>query len=427
MEKLLITGGRRLNGKVSISGAKNAAVAVIPASILVDGICRIENIPDVKDVNIIIDLLSKLGAKTKFIGKNTVEIDSRKLNSYVAEYEDVKKMRASYYLLGALLGRFNHAQVPFPGGCDFGLRPIDQHVKGFEAMGVKTRVSHGVIFADCKELLANQIYLDVVSVGATINIMLAAVKAKGMTVIENAAKEPHVVDTANFLNAMGANIRGAGTDVIKIRGVEKLGGGTYSIIPDQIEAGTYMIAAAAAGGDVTIENVIPKHLESISAKLIEMGVTVEEMDDKIRIMRDGPLNKANIKTLPYPGFPTDLQPPIVALLTIAEGTSVVTEGVWDNRFQYVDELNKMGSKIKVDGKIAVIEGVKSLTGAKIRSTDLRAGAAMLIAGLVANGVTELTDLKHIDRGYEKFEAKFAKLGAKMKRVKTIDVLKGEAL
>ena len=427
MEKLLITGGRQLNGTITISGAKNAAVAVIPAAMLVDGVCRIENVPDIKDVNLIIEIIEKLGAKTRFIGKDVLEIDSRKLNSFTASYDVVKKMRGSSYLLGALLGRFNQAEVSLPGGCDFGVRPIDQHIKGFEALGVKTHITHGVIKAKAEELIANQIYLDIVSVGATINLMLAAVRAKGVTIIENAAKEPHVVDTANFLNAMGANIRGAGTDVIKIRGVEELTGGTYSIIPDQIEAGTYMIAAAATGGDVTIENVIPKHLESVTAKLIEMGVTVEELDDKIRIKRNKPLHKANVKTLPYPGFPTDLQPPIVALLSLAEGTSIVTEGVWDNRFQYVEELKRMGANIKVDGKVAVIEGVKQLSGAPVRSTDLRAGAAMLIAGLVAQGVTEVLELRHIDRGYEKFENKLSKVGAKIRRVKTYEGLKGEAL
>lgn len=420
LDKLVITGGSQLSGEVTVSGAKNAVVAIIPAALLVEGICRIENVPNIKDVTVIIDMLAQLGAKIHYINKNIIEIDCSKVTSYTAPYEMVKKMRASYYLLGALLGRFKKAEVAFPGGCDFGVRPIDQHIKGFEALGVAIEMEHGVINASAKQLTGSQVYMDVVSVGATINVMLAAVKAEGITIIENAAKEPHVVDVANFLNAMGANVKGAGTDVIKIKGVEKLSGGTYSVIPDQIEAGTFMIAAAATGGDVLVKNVIPKHLESITAKLIEMNVNVKEYDDAIRVSRMEKLVKANVKTLPYPGFPTDLQPPIVVLLSIAEGTSIVTEGVWDSRFQYVDELKRMGADIKVEGRIAVVEGVKKLSGSPVNATDLRAGAAMVIAGLVADGRTEVHHLKHIDRGYENFEEKLKILGANIKRVKDTD-------
>lgn len=417
MEKFVIKGGNRLTGEVTISGAKNAAVAVIPAALLVEGVCRIENIPNIQDVSVILEMLVKLGAKVQYINSNTIEIDCTKVESYKAPYEMVRKMRASYYLLGALLGRFKRAYVAMPGGCDFGVRPIDQHIKGLEAFGAKIKVSHGVIDASVDHLKGNQVYMDVVSVGATINLMLAAVKAEGITVIENAAKEPHVVDVANFLNSMGAIVKGAGTDVIKIKGVKKLEGGSYAIIPDQIEAGTFMIAAAATGGDVLIKNVIPKHLESITAKLIEMNVNVEEYDDAVRVWRTKKLTKANVKTLPYPGFPTDLQPPIVVLLSTAEGTSIVTEGVWDNRFQYVDELKRMGANIKVDGRTAIIEGIHQLSGSPVKATDLRAGAGLVIAGLMADGVTEIHDLKHIDRGYEYFEEKLSSLGADIKRVK----------
>jgi len=417
LEKFVIKGGNRLTGEVTISGAKNAAVAVIPAALLVEGVCRIENIPNIQDVSVILEMLVKLGAKVQYINSNTIEIDCTKVESYKAPYEMVRKMRASYYLLGALLGRFKRAYVAMPGGCDFGVRPIDQHIKGLEAFGAKIKVSHGVIDASVDHLKGNQVYMDVVSVGATINLMLAAVKAEGITVIENAAKEPHVVDVANFLNSMGAIVKGAGTDVIKIKGVKKLEGGSYAIIPDQIEAGTFMIAAAATGGDVLIKNVIPKHLESITAKLIEMNVNVEEYDDAVRVWRTKKLTKANVKTLPYPGFPTDLQPPIVVLLSTAEGTSIVTEGVWDNRFQYVDELKRMGANIKVDGRTAIIEGIHQLSGSPVKATDLRAGAGLVIAGLMADGVTEIHDLKHIDRGYEYFEDKLSSLGADIKRVK----------
>lgn len=417
MEKFVIMGGKRLVGDVSISGAKNAAVAVIPAALLVEGTCRIENVPAIKDVDVIVDILKYLGAKVSYIDEHCLEINCEKVKSFSAPYEMTQRMRASYYLIGALLGRFNHAEVPPPGGCNFGTRPIDMHIKGFEALGANVSIDKGYIEAHAEKLRSAQIFMDVVSVGATINIMLAAVRAENITTIENAAKEPHVVDVANFLNAMGANIRGAGTDIIKINGVKKLSGGTYTIIPDQIEAGTFMIAAAATAGDVLVKNVIPKHLESITAKLAEMNVKVEEFDDSIRVSRNVPIQKANVKTLPYPGFPTDLQPQIVTLLSVAQGTSVITESVWDNRFQYVDELRRLGANINVDGKIAVVEGVERLSGAPVRATDLRAGAGMVIAGLMAHGVTELHELRHIDRGYEYLEEKLRSLGAQIIRRK----------
>lgn len=416
MEKLIIEGQKPLKGEVYISGAKNAAVAIIPAAILLDAPCRIENIPAIKDVNTLWDILTDLGAEITPEDNNTFVINPININSYSASYEMVKSMRASYYLLGALLGRFKKAEVSLPGGCDFGFRPIDQHIKGFEAMGAKVDIEHGVVKVYAEKLTGAQIYLDVVSVGATINLMLAAVKAKGTTVIENAAKEPHVVDVANFLNAMGAVIKGAGTDVIKIRGVETLAGGkTHSIIPDMIEAGTFMIAAAATKGDVTIQNIIPKHMESLSAKLSEMNVNVHEGGDWIRITGTDHFHKVNIKTLPYPGFPTDLHPPATVLLCLAEGTSTITEGIWDLRFQYVDELKRMGARIKVEGRMAVVEGSTRLSGAPVKATDLRAGAALVVAGLVAEGKTEIHDIKYIDRGYENLEEKLRNLGAKIYR------------
>lgn len=415
MDKYIILGGKRLCGEVTVSGAKNAAVAVIPATLLVEGPCRIENVPNIKDVHVILDSLKYLGARIKHINEHTIEINCTNVKSFSPPYEHTSKMRASYYLIGALLGRFNRAKVPPPGGCNFGSRPIDMHIKGFEALGANISIDKGIIEAEAEKLVAAPVFLDVVSVGATINIMLAAVRAEGTTVIENAAKEPHVVDVANFLNAMGANIRGAGTDVIKIKGVEKLTGGTYSIIPDQIEAGTFMIAAAATKGDVLVKNVIPKHLESLTAKLTEMNISVEEYDDSIRVWCDKPIMKANVKTMPYPGFPTDLQPQIVTLLSVAEGTSIVTESIWDNRFQYVDELKRFGAQISVDGKVAVVEGVKRLSGAPVKATDLRAGASMIIAGLMAEGITEIHELCHIDRGYEKLEEKLRALGAQIIR------------
>ncbi len=416
MEKFVINGLRQLKGEVSISGCKNAAVAVLPAALLLDGPCRIENIPDIKDVDTLMTILKEMGAEVSSDDSGTVTVDPAKVNTYRADYDLLKSLRASYYLLGALLSRFNKAEVAFPGGCDFGFRPIDQHIKGFEALGATVSIEHGVVKAYAPKLASSQIYLDVVSVGATINLMLAAVKAEGTTIIENAAKEPHVVDTANFLNAMGANIKGAGTDVIRIKGVDRLPGGSYSIIPDQIEAGTFMIAAAATGGDVVVRNMIPKHLESLSAKLREMNVNLEEGEDWIRVWRSGDINKAAIKTLPYPGFPTDLHPQIAVLLCQAEGTSTITEGVWDLRFQYVDELKRMGANIKVEGRMAVIEGITHLTGAPIKATDLRAGAAMVLAGLAAKGKTEVYNIKYIDRGYERIEKKLQSLGADIERV-----------
>ncbi len=416
MDKFVIRGGNRLTGEVSISGAKNAAIAIIPATILSDGICRIENVPDITDVNAITKILYDMGAGVRTVNKTTLEIDSSTIRTYIASEELARRMRGSYYLLGALLGRFHHAVVTMPGGCDFGVRPIDQHLKGFAALGAKHRIESGMVDVFADKLVGSNIYLDVASVGATANIMLAAVKAEGVTVIENAAKEPHIVDLANFLNSMGADIHGAGTDIIKICGVSHLSGTNYSIIPDQIEAGTYMVAAAATGGDVLIKNVIPKHLESISAKLEEMGVDLEEYDDSIRVKRTGKLNKCNIKTMPHPGFPTDMQPQIAVLLSLAEGTSIINESVWDNRFRYVEELKRMGAQISVDGKLAVIEGVDHLDAAPVKATDLRAGAALVIAGLCANGVTQIENIQQIERGYENIEEKLQKLGADMRRI-----------
>lgn len=416
MEKFVITGGTPLKGEVSISGAKNAVVAILPATILAEDVCRIENIPNISDVSAMINILNIMGAHVKYINKNTVEIDTRHINSYVVEHELSKQLRASYYLIGALLGRFNHAEVAMPGGCYLGVRPIDQHIKGFEALGATvTMEENAMVNAEASVLMGSPIYLDVVSVGATINCMLAAVKAKGLTIIENAAKEPHIVDLANFLNTMGADVRGAGTDVIKIRGVEKLHGCEYSIIPDQIEAGTYMVAAAATKGDVLVKNVIPKHLESITAKLIECGVNIEEFDDSIRVSMDTRPGKCNIKTMPHPGFPTDMQPQFAVLLSQSKGMSIISESIWDNRFRYADQLSRMGAVIHVDGKTAVIEGVDGLRGAPIRADDLRAGAAMMIAGFVANGVTEIEDIHHIERGYENVVEKFRELGATIEK------------
>lgn len=417
MEKLVIHGQKRLKGEVSVSGAKNAAVAILPATILSDGDCIIENLPDILDVSILKNILTDLGAKIKVINDSSIQIDTSNINSFYATNKQIGKLRASYYLMGALLGRFKKAVVTFPGGCDFGVRPIDQHIKGFEALGAEVEVEHGKVIISAKKLVGAPVYLDVVSVGATINIMLAATKAEGITTIENAAKEPHIVDLANFLNAMGADIKGAGTDVIKIRGTSQLKGGhTYTIIPDQIEAGTFMIAAAATNGDVLVKNIIPKHMESLTAKLQEMNVKVDVYDDSIRVYSKDKIQKVNIKTLPYPGFPTDLHPPITSLLCKAEGTSTITEGVWDNRFQYVDELKRMGAKIKVEGRMAVIEGPVRLTGAPVRAMDLRAGAAMVVAGLMARGETVISNIDYIDRGYEKLAEKLKALGADIERI-----------
>ena len=422
MKKFVIHGGRPLYGKIEISGAKNAAVGIIPAALLVDGVCRIENIPQISDVTLMLRMLQELGAKVKTVNRTTVDVDCSHIVNRQVPYESGRKIRASYYLIGALLGRFGSAEVPLPGGCDFGGRPIDQHIKGMAAMGAEVDVRNGYVCAkaDGGRLKGTQIYLDVVTVGATMNIMLAATLADGMTIIENAAKEPHIVDLANFLNSMGADIMGAGTDVIKIRGVDKLRGGEYSIIPDQIEAGTYMAAVAAAGGDVLIQNVIPKHLDCITAKLVEMGVDVEELDDAVRVRRSGPISRANVKTMPYPGFPTDMQPQIAAVLCLATGTSVLTEGVWDSRYRYVDEFRRMGAHIQVDGKVAVIEGVPGLTGAPVHACDLRAGAAMVIAGLAAQGITEVDGIYHIERGYEDLVGKLAGVGAEIQVVTVPD-------
>lgn len=423
MTKYQIHGGKSLHGTIQISGAKNAAVAIIPAALLVDGVCRIENIPQISDVTLILQILRELGADVRVVDRTTVDVDCSRVRNRQVPYELARKIRASYYLVGALLGRFGWAEVPLPGGCDLGGRPVDQHIKGFVAMGAEVDVRNGLIYArvpDGGRLSGGQIYLDMVSVGATMNIMLAGVLADQMTIIENAAKEPHIVDLANFLNSMGANIMGAGTDVIKIRGVENLQGGTYSIIPDQIEAGTYMAAVSAAGGEVLIKNVIPKHLDCITAKLLEMGVEVEEQDDAVLVRRNRPLKRVNVKTMPYPGFPTDMQPQIAAVLCLAQGTSVLTEGVWDSRYRYVDEFRRMGARIQVDGKVAVIEGVEALTGAPIHACDLRAGAAMVIAGLAAQGITEIDGIHHIDRGYETLVEKLASVGADIQTVYTPD-------
>ena len=424
MEKLLIKGGNRLCGEVTISGAKNAAVAILPACLLVKDTCRIENLPDIKDVKLFLKILEQLNADVKYIDKNTVEIDCTNVNSHIPPGDLTRRMRGSSYLMGALLGRFSRFSVDPPGGCDFGTRPIDQHIKSFEALGATIDTSRGVINGEAENLKAGHIFFDVVTVGATINAMLAAVCADGMTVIENAAKEPHIVDLANFLNNMGANIRGAGTDTIKIKGTKNLHGGTYTIIPDQIEAGTFMIAAAATRGDVILKNVIPRHLEIISAKLIEAGVKVSEGEDSVRVwVEDGTVFRhINFIALPYPGFPADMQPQLVAFLSIIPGTSTAREGVWDNRFRYVNELKRMGANIRVEGKLAIVDGVDKLIGAHVKATDLRAGAAMIIAGLMAEGTTEITDIYHIDRGYENFEEKFVQLGGDIQRIQVVDDL-----
>ena len=413
MTKYVIHGGKPLHGEVEISGAKNAAVAILPAALLVDGVCRIENVPDISDVTMILGIMKDLGANVRTINPTTVELDCSKVYKQNVPYELARQIRASYYLIGALLGRFGRAEVPPPGGCDLGVRPIDQHLKGFSAMGAEIQVENGFIHAASPtgRLHGAQVYLDVVSVGATMNILIAAALADGLTIIENAAKEPHIVDLANFLNSMGADIMGAGTDVIKVRGVEKLKGGCYSIIPDQIEAGTYMTAVAAAGGEVRINNVIPKHLDCITAKLVEMGVDIKEEGDALIVRREGKLTSTNVKTMPYPGFPTDMQPQIAAVLTTAQGTSIINENVWNSRFKYIDELKRMGANIQADGHVAVIEGVEHLQGAPVQACDLRAGAAMVIAGLCAEGVTELSQVQFIERGYEDLVGKLRAVGA----------------
>ncbi len=413
MERYRIRGGNRLHGEVEISGAKNAAVAIIPAALMVDGVCRIENLPRISDTDTLLHILQSLGAGIRMINSSTVEIDSSHVTWDGADYDRMRKIRASYYFIGSMLGRFGVARSTMPGGCNFGVRPIDQHIKGLTALGAAVDVQEGgFIYGEAagRRLRGAQIYLDKISVGATMNIMIAAAMADGKTVIENAAREPHIVDLANFLNSMGANIRGAGTDTIKVTGVSRLHGGTYAIIPDQIEAGTFMVATAACGGEVLIQNVIPKHLDCISAKLREMGVTVEEYPESVLVRSTGELRRANVKTQPYPGFPTDMQPQLSTALALAKGTSVVTEGVWDNRYKYVNELRKMGAQIQVDGKTAVIEGVPCLTGAPVAACDLRAGAAMVIAGLCASGVTYVEDIQYIERGYQNFPGKLRALG-----------------
>ena len=417
MEKLVITGPTPLKGEVNISGAKNSAVAILPATLLIDGVCTINNVPNIVDIKLSCEILEGLGAKINWINKNSLEIDTRNITKTIAPIELTRKFRASYYLIGAMLGRKKEIEVGLPGGCNLGPRPIDQHIKGFEALGANVEIVGGNVKAKTDKLIGTSIYMDIVSVGATMNIMLASVLAEGTTTIDNAAKEPHIVDLANFLNTMGADIRGAGTDVIKINGVKSLTGGkSYSVVPDQIEAGTFMLAAVASQGDITIKNCITKHLECITAKILEIGGNVEEHDDSLRVWCDKRPSKAVIKTLPYPGFPTDLQAQMGVVLATADGTSIINESIWESRFQYTNELNKMGAQITSQGKSAIFEGVKKLYGASVYSTDLRAGAALIIAGIAAEGKTEIYNLGHIDRGYENIEGKFRKLGANIKRV-----------
>ena len=416
MEQYVIKGGNPLVGEVEIAGAKNAALAILSAAIMTDETILIENLPDVRDINVLLEAIAGIGAQVDRINKSTVKINGSTIGDVSVDYEYIKKIRASYYLLGALLGKYKRAEVPLPGGCNIGSRPIDQHLKGFRALGAKVDILHGAIVAEASNLHGSHIFLDVVSVGATINIMMAASLAPGRTIIENAAREPHVVDVANFLNSMGANIKGAGTDVIRIKGVEKLHRTEYSIIPDQIEAGSYMVGAAITGGDVTLHNVIPKHMEPITAKLRAAGCEVTEYDDAMRIVRHGAIHPVKIKTMPHPGFPTDMQPLMTVLLTLADGTSIVTEGIWENRFRYVDELIRMGANIQVDGQVAVIEGVKKLYPAPLRALDLRAGAAMVMAALAADGVSEIDETAHIERGYENIVEKLQALGADIRRV-----------
>lgn len=421
MNQYIIKGGRPLVGEVTIGGAKNAALGILAGAVMADEPVLIDNLPNVNDVNVLLDAIAGIGATVERIDDHTVRINGKTITSKYVDYEYIKKIRGSYYLLGSLLGKYNEAQVALPGGCNIGSRPIDQHKKGFEALGAEVRIEQGgIIAANANELVGNHIYLDVVSVGATINIMLAASMAKGKTIIENAAKEPHIVDVANFLNSMGANIKGAGTDVIRIKGVEKLHGSEYSIIPDQIEAGTFMIAAAATRGDVLVKNVIPKHLDAITAKLVEIGCEVEEFDDAVRVVATKRLGNTQVKTLPYPGFPTDMQPQIATLLALSVGTSVVTESIFENRFKYVDELARMGADIKVEGNMAVINGVEGFMGAAISAPDLRAGAALVVAGLVAEGFTIIDQIEYVERGYEEFEGKFVGLGANMEKIDVND-------
>ena len=428
LEKFVITGGRPLMGEVDISGAKNAAVGILPATILAAGVCVIENLPNISDVSVSLNILSALGAQVRMLNRNTYEIDTTHLVGTNVPDDLSRQMRASYYFLGALLSRFGRAQVAMPGGCNLGPRPIDQHLKAFSALGAQDSVDYGMITVRAKEKLQGaRIFFDKVSVGATMNAMLSAVMAEGQTVLENCAKEPHVVDLANFLNMCGADVRGAGTDVIKVRGVNQMHGCTYSIIPDQIEAGTYMVAAAATGGDVLIRNVTPKHLEPITAKLRRCGAEVEEFDDAVRVTRTGDILPTKINTMPHPGFPTDMQPQMGVLLSVAKGTSTITEGIWDNRFRYVDELRKMGANIQVDGQVAVIEGVERLQPAPLRASDLRAGAAMVIAALMAGGTSEIEEIGHIERGYENIAEKLRGLGADIRKVERVPAALDQAL
>lgn len=422
LEKYVINGGKPLYGEIDVSGAKNAAVAIIPAALMVSGVCRLENIPQISDADMLMTILEHLGAKIRMVNRNTVEIDCTDVRYTDAPYDLMRKIRASYYLIGAMLGRFGAAKTTMPGGCNFGVRPIDQHIKGMTALGADVEVTGGFVYAKALDgkLHGTRIYLDKVSVGATMNIILAASMARGRTVIENAAKEPHIVDLANFLNSMGADVRGAGTDSVKINGTDSLHGGTYTIIPDQIEAGTYMVAAAAAGGEVKINNVIPRHLESISAKLREMGVTVIAGEDCVTVKSTGRLRKVNIKTMPYPGFPTDMQPQIAVCMSLASGVSVITESIYDTRFGYCAELNRMGASIKVDTKVAIITGVEKLHGCTVRACDLRAGAAMVIAGLAADRTTTIEDIEYIERGYENLIGKLTAIGAEIRRVSVPD-------
>ena len=416
MEQYVVKGGVPLRGEVSIGGAKNAALGILAAAIMTDETVTIENVPNVRDTRVLLQAIEGIGAKVKYIYNNTVQINGGSISDLNVEYEYIRKIRASYYLLGALLGKYKESNVALPGGCNIGSRPIDQHLKGFKALGAKVNIDHGVVSAKAENLVGGHIYFDVVTVGATINLMMASCMAEGETILENAAKEPHIVDVANFLNAMGANIKGAGTDVIRIKGVNRLHGCTYSIIPDQIEAGTFMMAAAATRGDIVIKDVIPKHLESITAKLLEMGCKLVEGDDWIRVIAEGEVGSTNVKTLPYPGFPTVMQPQIAVALALAKGSSMVTESIFENRFKYVDELNRMGAKIKVEGNTAYIEGVEKFTSAQLSAPDLRAGAALVIAALAADGISQIDDIEYIQRGYEDFEGKLSALGAIIAKV-----------
>ena len=416
MEQYVVKGGVPLRGEVSIGGAKNAALGILAAAIMTDETVTIENVPNVRDTRVLLQAIEGIGAKVKYIYNNTVQINGGSISDLNVEYEYIRKIRASYYLLGALLGKYKESNVALPGGCNIGSRPIDQHLKGFKALGAKVNIDHGVVSAKAENLVGGHIYFDVVTVGATINLMMASCMAEGETILENAAKEPHIVDVANFLNAMGANIKGAGTDVIRIKGVNRLHGCTYSIIPDQIEAGTFMMAAAATRGDIVIKDVIPKHLESITAKLLEMGCKLVEGDDWIRVIAEGEVGSTNVKTLPYPGFPTDMQPQIAVALALAKGSSMVTESIFENRFKYVDELNRMCAKIKVEGNTAYIEGVEKFTSAQLSAPDLRAGAALVIAALAADGISQIDDIEYIQRGYEDFEGKLSALGAIIAKV-----------